>query len=69
MIFKQRNFFRRNSDINTPPLNCHENFVRSKELWGIAFAQTTSTVLNRNWLFFAAGPDYEEHGFLSYIKK
>ena len=69
MIFKQRNFFQSNSDTNTPPLNCHENIVRSKRLWGIAFAQTTSTVLNRNWLLFAAGPDDEEHGLFGYIKK
>jgi len=25
--------------------------------------------LNHNWLFFAAGPDDEEHGLFGYIKK
>ncbi len=38
-------------------------------LWGIAFAPATSTAINLNWLYFAAGPDDEEHGLFGYIKK
>jgi hypothetical protein len=40
-----------------------------KELWGTAFAPSTSRAPNRNWLFFANGPDDETHGFFGYIKK
>ncbi|HEX3168072.1 MAG TPA: TIGR03118 family protein [Chitinophagaceae bacterium] len=43
--------------------------IEIEGLWGIAFAPSTSTALNHNWLFFAAGPDDEEHGLFGYIKK
>ena len=50
-------------------LRQHGNPIIIEGLWGIAFAPSTSTALNRNWLFFAAGPDDEEHGLFGYIKK
>ena len=50
-------------------LRQHGNPIVIEGLWGIAFAPSTSTALNRNWLFFAAGPDDEEHGLFGYIKK
>ena len=43
--------------------------IEIEGLWGIAFAPSTSAALNHNWLFFAAGPDDEEHGLFGYIKK
>ena len=50
-------------------LRQHGRPIVIEGLWGIAFAPSTSTALNRNWLFFAAGPDDEEHGLFGYIKK
>lgn len=50
-------------------LRSHGNPIEIEGLWGIAFAPPTSTALNRNWLFFAAGPDDEKHGLFGYIKK
>jgi len=50
-------------------LRQHGQPIVIEGLWGIAFAPATSTALNRNWLFFAAGPDDEEHGLFGYIKK
>lgn len=50
-------------------LRQHGEPIQIEGLWGIAFAPPTSTALNRNWLFFAAGPDDEEHGLFGYIKK
>jgi len=50
-------------------LRSHGNPIEIEGLWGIAFAPSTSTTLNRNWLFFAAGPDNEEHGLFGYITK
>ena len=47
----------------------HGNPIEIEGLWGIAFAPSTSTAINRNWLYFAAGPDEEEHGLFGYIKK
>lgn len=37
-------------------------------LWAIMFPPTTSTI-NPNWLYFAAGPDEEEEGLFGYITK
>lgn len=50
-------------------LRQHGNPIVIEGLWAIAFAPPTSTALNRNWLFFAAGPDDETHGLFGYIKK
>jgi len=50
-------------------LRSHGSPIVIEGLWGIAFAPSTSTALNRNWLFFAAGPDNETHGLFGYIKK
>lgn len=47
----------------------HGNPIEIEGLWGIAFAPSTSTALNHNWLFFAAGPGDEVHGLFGYIKK
>jgi uncharacterized protein (TIGR03118 family) len=38
-------------------------------LWGIAFAPSTSTAINHNRLYFAAGPDDETDGLFGYISK
>lgn len=50
-------------------LRSHGNPIEIEGLWGIAFAPSASTAINRNWLYFAAGPDDEEHGLFGYIKK
>jgi len=38
-------------------------------LWGIAFAPSTSTSIDHNRLYFAAGPDDEADGLFGYISK
>jgi uncharacterized protein (TIGR03118 family) len=50
-------------------LRASGNPIEIEGLWGIAFAPATSTAINHNWLYFAAGPDDEEHGLFGYIKK
>jgi len=50
-------------------LRQHGNPVEIEGLWGIAFAPATSTSINHDWLYFAAGPDDEQHGLFGYIKK
>lgn len=50
-------------------LRSHGNPIEIEGLWGIMFAPPTSTTINHNWLYFAAGPDDEEHGLFGYIKK
>lgn len=50
-------------------LRSHGNPIVINGLWGIAFPPSASTVLNHNWLFFAAGPDDETDGLFGYIKK
>jgi len=50
-------------------LRAHGNPIEIEGLWGIAFAPPTSTVINHNRLYFAAGPDDEEHGLFGYISK
>jgi len=47
----------------------HGNPIVIEGLWGISFAPATSTTINHNWLYFAAGPGDEEHGLFGYIKK
>jgi uncharacterized protein (TIGR03118 family) len=43
--------------------------IEIEGLWGIAFAPSTSTSIDHNRLYFAAGPDDEEHGLFGYISK
>lgn len=50
-------------------LRAHGNPIEIEGLWGISFAPATSTSINHNWLYFAAGPDDEQHGLFGYIKK
>ena len=50
-------------------LRSHGNPIVIEGLWGLMFAPPTSTAINHNWLYFAAGPDDEEHGLFGYIKK
>lgn len=50
-------------------LRQHGNPIEIEGLWGISFAPSTSTAINQNWLYFAAGPDEEEHGLFGYIRK
>jgi uncharacterized protein (TIGR03118 family) len=50
-------------------LRSHGNPIIIDGLWGISFAPATATSIDPNWLFFAAGPDDEEHGLYGYIKK
>lgn len=50
-------------------LRSHGRPIVIDGLWGIAFAPETSTVLNHNWLFFAAGPNNETSGLFGYISK
>ena len=50
-------------------LHAHGNPIIIDGLWGISFAPSTSTTINHNWLYFAAGPGDEQHGLFGYIKK
>jgi len=50
-------------------LRSHGNPIEIERLWGIAFAPATSTVIDHNSLFFAAGPGKEQHGLFGLIKK
>ncbi len=50
-------------------LRAHGNPIKIERLWGIAFAPATSTAIDHNLLFFAAGPGNEQHGLFGFIKK
>jgi uncharacterized protein (TIGR03118 family) len=50
-------------------LRAHGKPIKIERLWGIAFAPTASTTIDHNQLFFAAGPDVEQHGLFGFIKK
>src|SRR5205814_935160 len=50
-------------------LRAHGNPIVIEGLWAIAFAPATSTAINHDFLYFAAGPDDETHGLFGYIKK
>ena len=50
-------------------LRKHGQPIVVEGLWGIGFAPATATLSNPNWLYFAAGPDDEEHGLFGYITK
>jgi uncharacterized protein (TIGR03118 family) len=50
-------------------LRAHGNPIFIEGLWGISFAPSTSTSINHNFLYFAAGPDDETHGLFGYISK
>ncbi len=50
-------------------LRAHGNPIEIEGLWGISFAPSTSTAINHNRLYFAAGPDDETHGLFGYISK
>jgi uncharacterized protein (TIGR03118 family) len=50
-------------------LRAHGQPIVIERLWGIAFAPATSTVIDHNSLYFAAGPDKEQHGLFGLIKK
>lgn len=41
--------------------------IKIEGLWALSFAPTTSTI-DPNWLFFAAGPEDETKGLFGYIK-
>lgn len=51
------------------PLRSKEKPIEIDGLWGISFAPVTATTVNPGWLYFAAGPDDEEHGLFGYITK
>lgn len=50
-------------------LRAHGNPIIIERLWAIAFAPATSTTIDHNQLFFAAGPGGEQHGLFGFIKK
>lgn len=50
-------------------LRAHGQPIKIEGLWGISFPPATATSINPNWLYFAAGPDDEEHGLFGYITK
>lgn len=50
-------------------LRSHGEPIKIERLWGIAFAPSTSTSIDHDQLFFAAGPDKEQHGLFGIIKK
>ncbi len=50
-------------------LRSHGQPIKIERLWGIAFAPATSTVIDHNSLFFAAGPGAEKNGLFGFIKK
>ena len=49
-------------------LRTHGKPIKIEGLWGISFAPATAITIDPNWLFFAAGPDNEEHGLFGYIR-
>lgn len=50
-------------------LRQHGQPIVIEGLWAISFAPATATTIDPNRLFFAAGPDDEEHGLFGYITK
>jgi uncharacterized protein (TIGR03118 family) len=50
-------------------LRAHGKPIEIERLWGIAFAPATSTAIDHNLLFFAAGLGGEQHGLFGFIKK
>ena len=50
-------------------LRGHGKPIKIDGLWAISFAPATATTVDPTWLFFAAGPDDEEHGLFGYLKK
>ena len=50
-------------------LRGHGKPIEIEGLWGISFAPSTATTVNPNRLYFAAGPDEEEHGLFGYLIK
>ena len=50
-------------------LRSHGEPIKIERLWAIAFAPATSTAIDHNQLFFAAGPDKEQHGLFGFVKK
>jgi uncharacterized protein (TIGR03118 family) len=50
-------------------LRAHGKPIKIDGLWGISFPPATATTINPNWLYFAAGPDDEEHGLFGYLTK
>jgi len=50
-------------------LRAHGNPIKIEKLWAIAFAPATSTVIDHDALYFAAGPGGEQHGLFGFIKK
>jgi uncharacterized protein (TIGR03118 family) len=47
----------------------HGNPIIIEGLWAIMFPPSTATTVDPNRLYFAAGPDEEEHGLFGYIIK
>lgn len=62
------NAFNSNGDF-LGQVRSHGNPIVIDGLWGIAFAPSTSTAINHNFLYFAAGPHDETHGLFGYIQK
>jgi uncharacterized protein (TIGR03118 family) len=47
----------------------HDEPIEIEGLWAISFPPATATSVDPSRLYFAAGPDDEEHGLFGYIKK
>jgi len=50
-------------------LNDQDGPITIEGLWAISFVPSTATNIDPNRLYFAAGPDNEEHGLYGYITK
>jgi len=51
------------------PLRSKGKPIEIEGLWSLSFAPATATMIDPNWLFFAAGPGDEQHGLFGYIKR
>lgn len=49
-------------------LKSHDHVISIDKLWAIGFAPTTSPI-DQNRLYFAAGPNNEEDGLFGYLIK
>jgi uncharacterized protein (TIGR03118 family) len=50
-------------------LRSHGYPIEIKGLWAIAFAPSSSTVIDHDKLYFAAGPGGEQHGLFGFIRR
>jgi hypothetical protein len=50
-------------------LKTEHKVIEIDELWAITFPPVSATTIDKNRLYFAAGPDEEQDGLFGYIVK